>query len=289
MDIQGVIVSFNELEKTKNNITSAITEKGVTSEGKFSKFPDEIKRISSGTNEQNIIQSILYKTKKIDWEDSATTLPEGFGQGITFNNVSLPNIVSIQSRKVFQLATVNDFSAPNMVSCIDILSGATVTSLNLPKLKNCGNLVFNGNVKTIYLPALTDVNSQIGGETTQTIVLPKIVNLYAFALQAVQASTRIYLGKDLKTFPVLPSSFNSDAPELVVVLDTPQVIPISQFTSATIDNYVSRKGKLIISVLDSAYDSFKNSQDWNRYSQYIKKRSETPTEKLEFLQQYGLR
>lgn len=289
MDIQSVIVSFQELEKTKNNITSAITEKGVTSEGKFSKFPDEIKRISSGTNEQNIIQSILYKTKQIDWEDVTTTLPEGFGQGITFNNVSLPNIVSIQSRKVFQLATVNDFSAPNMVSCIDILGSATVGSLNLPKLKNCGSLVFNGTVKTIYLPELTDANSQIGGGTTQTIVLPKIVNLYDFALQAVQASTRIYLGKDLKKFPVLPSSFNSNAPELVVVLDTPQVIPISQFTSATIDNYVSRKGKLIISVLDSAYDSFKNSQDWNRYSQYIKKRSETPTKKLEFLQQYGLR
>lgn len=289
MDIQSVIVSFQELENTKNSIASAITEKGVTSEGKFSKFPDEIKRISSGSNEQNIIQSILYKTKKIDWEDSATTLPDGFGQGITFNNVSLPNIVSIQSRKVFQHATVNNFSAPNMVSCIDILGNATVGNLNLPKLKNCGSLVFNGDVKTIYLPELTDVNSQIGGGTTQTIVLPKIVNLYDFALQAVQASTRIYLGKDLKKFPVLPSAFSNNAPELVVVLDTPQVLPISQFTSAIIDNYVSRKGKLIISVLDSAYDSFKNSRDWDRYSQYIKKRSETPADKLEFLQQYGLR
>ena len=289
MDIQSVIVSFQELENTKNSIASAITEKGITSEGKFSKFSDEIKRINSGTNEQNLIQSILYKTKQINWEDTTTTLPEGFGQGITFNNVSLPNIVSIPSRNVFQLSTINNFSAPNLVSCVDILSGATVKSLNLPKLKSCGNLVFNGSVETIYLPELTDANSQIGGGTTQTIVLPKIVNLYDFALQAVQASTRIYLGKDLKKFPVLPSSFSSNAPELVVVLDTPQVIPISQFTSAAIDNYVSRKGKLIISVLDSAYDSFKNSQDWNRYSQYIKKRSETPDDKLEFLKSYGLR
>lgn len=289
MDIQSVIVSFQELENTKNSIASAITEKGITSERKFSKFSDEIKRINSGTNEQNLIQSILYKTKQINWEDTTTTLPEGFGQGIQFNNVSLPNIVSIQSRKVFQLATVNDFSAPNLVSCVDILSGATVKSLNLPKLKNCGNLVFNGGVETIYLPELTDANSQIGGGTTQTIVLPKIVNLYDFALQAVQASKRIYLGKDLNKFPVLPSSFNHNAPELVIVLDTPQVIPISQFTSATIDNYVSRKGALIISVLDSAYDSFKTSKDWGRYSQYIKKRSETPDDKLEFLKSYGLR
>lgn len=289
MDIQSVIVSFQELENTKNSIASAITEKGITSERKFSKFSDEIKRINSGTNEQNVIQSILYKTKQIDWEDTTTTLPDGFGQGITFNNVLLPNIVSIPSRTVFQLSTINNFSAPNLVSCVDILSGATVTSLNLPKLKSCGNLVFRGDIETIYLPELNQVDSQIGSYTTKTIVLPKIVSLYAFALQAVQGATRIYLGKDLQEFPVLPSNFLATKSELVVVLDTPQAIPVTKFTDAIIDNYTSRDGKLIISVLDSAYDSFKTSKDWGRYSQYIKKRSETPDDKLEFLKSYGLR
>lgn len=289
MDIQSVIVSFQELENTKNSIASAITEKGITSERKFSKFSDEIKRINSGTNEQNLIQSILYKTKQINWEDTTTTLPNGFGSGITFNNVLLPNIVSIPSRGVFQLSTINNFSAPNLVSCVDILSGATVKSLNLPKLKSCGNLVSHGSVETIYLPELNKVDSQIGADATRTIVLPKIVSLYAFALQAVQGATRIYLGKDLNEFPVLPRNFLATKSELVVVLDTPQAIPVNQFTDAIIDNYTSRDGKLIISVLDSAYDSFKTSKDWGRYSQYIKKRSETPDDKLEFLKSYGLR
>lgn len=289
MDIQSVIVSFQELENTKNSIASAITEKGITSERKFSKFSDEIKRINSGTNEQNLIQSILYQTKQINWEDTTTTLPEGFGQGIKFNNVLLPNIVSIPSRKVFQFSTINNFSAPNLVSCVDILSGATVKSLNLPKLKSCGDLVFNGSVETIYLPELNKVSSQIGSQATRTIVLPKIISLYAFALQAVQGTTRIYLGKDLNEFPVLPRNFLATKSELVVVLDTPQAIPVSQFTDDIIDNYTSRDGKLIISVLDSAYDSFKTSKDWDRYAQYIKKRSETPDDKLEFLKSYGLR
>ena len=137
MEIQSVIVSIDELKKTKNAIASAITEKGVTSEGKFSKFSDEIKRISSDTNEQGVIQSILYKTKQINWEDTSTTLPDGFGQGITFNNVLLPNVVSINSNKLFQLSTINNFSAPNMVSCTDMLDQAAVTSLNLPKLQSC--------------------------------------------------------------------------------------------------------------------------------------------------------
>lgn len=53
MDIQSVIVSFQELENTKNSIASAITEKGVRSERKFSKFPSEIRSIvvnSKGTD-----------------------------------------------------------------------------------------------------------------------------------------------------------------------------------------------------------------------------------------------
>ena len=288
MEIQSVIVSINELNKTKNAIASAITEKGVTSEGKFSKFPDEIKSISSGTNEQDVIQSILYQTKQINWEDTSTTLPKGFGQGIKFNNVSLPNVVSINSNKLFQFSTINNFSAPNMVSCADMLSQATVTSLNLPKLQSCYSLADMCDIETIYLPELTSATGKIGGDTTKTIVLPKITQLYDFSFNNNSNLTRIYLGKNVNQFPVLPAIYNSDKPELVVVLDTPQAIPTSPFTRTNINSYESRDGKLIISVLDSAYDSFKNSEDWNRYSQYIKKRSETPADKLEFLQLYGL-
>lgn len=289
MAIQDIVNSINSINDKKAKIKEALVSKGVQSEGKLSKFPDEIKHISSGTNEQDVIRSILYKTKLIDWNDTTTKLPDGFGKGITFNNVSLPNLVSDDSNKLFQLSTINNLSAPNMTSCIGIFGEATVISFNLPKLTNCSSFGYMGNIKTIYLPKLTSLTSNMGGLETKTIVLPEITNLYDFAFQSSNNSEKIYLGRNLKKFPVLPSNYASPKPELVIVLDTPQAIPISPYTNSTIDNYMSREGKLIISVLDSAYDSFKKSAEWNRYSQYIKKRSETPAEKLEFLKQYGLR
>lgn len=48
MDIQSVIISFNELNSTKNAIANAIREKGISSAGRFSNFASEIKSIQAG-------------------------------------------------------------------------------------------------------------------------------------------------------------------------------------------------------------------------------------------------
>lgn len=48
MDIQSVIISFNELNNTKNAIANAIREKGISSAGRFSSFANEIKSIQAG-------------------------------------------------------------------------------------------------------------------------------------------------------------------------------------------------------------------------------------------------
>ena len=61
MDIQSVIVSFNELNNTKNAIANAIREKGVSSSGRFSNFASEIKSIQagpSGKQYQNLLNSL---------------------------------------------------------------------------------------------------------------------------------------------------------------------------------------------------------------------------------------
>lgn len=48
MDIQSVIVSFNELNNTKNAIANAIRAKGISSSGRFSNFASEINSIQAG-------------------------------------------------------------------------------------------------------------------------------------------------------------------------------------------------------------------------------------------------
>lgn len=50
MDIQSVIVSFEELNKTKKAIADALRVKGVTSEGRFSRFASEIASIEASPN-----------------------------------------------------------------------------------------------------------------------------------------------------------------------------------------------------------------------------------------------
>lgn len=64
MDIQSVIVSFNELNNTKNAIANAIREKGVSSSGRFSNFASEIKSIQagpSGKQYQNLLDNLSNK------------------------------------------------------------------------------------------------------------------------------------------------------------------------------------------------------------------------------------
>lgn len=48
MDIQSVIVSFDELNKTKNAIANAIRGKGISSSGRFANFASEINSIQAG-------------------------------------------------------------------------------------------------------------------------------------------------------------------------------------------------------------------------------------------------
>lgn len=48
MDIQSVIISFNELNNTKNAIANAIRAKGISSSGRFANFASEINSIQAG-------------------------------------------------------------------------------------------------------------------------------------------------------------------------------------------------------------------------------------------------
>lgn len=80
MDIQSVIVSFNELNNTKNAIANAIREKGVSSAGRFSNFASEIKSIQdgpSGKQYQNLLNSL--GTKNIFRKGSNNDM-EGVGK-----------------------------------------------------------------------------------------------------------------------------------------------------------------------------------------------------------------
>lgn len=60
MAIQDVINEVNSIQSKKQAIKEAITAKGVTSEGKLSKFADEIKQISTGEPDWYILNRIRH-------------------------------------------------------------------------------------------------------------------------------------------------------------------------------------------------------------------------------------
>lgn len=105
MDIQSVIISFNELNNTKNAIANAIREKGISSSGRFSSFASEIKSIQagpSGKQYQNLLDSLSNKNIFIKGRDNtieAVGKVDTVFEVINDNNVviySLSNITNVK-------------------------------------------------------------------------------------------------------------------------------------------------------------------------------------------------
>ena len=105
MDIQSVIVSFNELNNTKNAIANAIREKGVSSAGRFSNFASEIKSIQagpSGKQYQKLLDNLSNKNifrKGSDNTIEAVGKIDAVFEIINDNNVviySLSNITNVK-------------------------------------------------------------------------------------------------------------------------------------------------------------------------------------------------
>ena len=97
MDIQSVIVSFEELNKTKKAITDALRTKGVSSSGRFSNFANEINSIQagpSGKQYQNLLNGL--GTKNIFRKGSDNTI-EAVGNVDDTFEVTSDNSVVIYS------------------------------------------------------------------------------------------------------------------------------------------------------------------------------------------------
>lgn len=106
MDIQSVIVSFNELNNTKNAIANAIREKGVSSSGRFSSFASEIKSIQAGIGGSdykkimdNLSQYNVFR-KGDDNRLSAIGTVKERNEVVTDNNVTIYSLYAIDNIRV---------------------------------------------------------------------------------------------------------------------------------------------------------------------------------------------
>lgn len=106
MDIQSVIVSIDELNKTKTEIANAIRTKGVSSAGRFSLFPDEIKSIqggSTGASYKRIMDNLstynIFKKNSNNELAAIGTVKETFNT-VETNNITIYSLYNIENVKI---------------------------------------------------------------------------------------------------------------------------------------------------------------------------------------------
>lgn len=106
MDIQSVIVSFDELNKTKNAIANAIRAKGISSSGRFSNFASEINSIQAGIGGSdykklmdNLSQYNVFR-KGNDNKLSAIGTVKEKHEVVTDNNAKIYSLYNIENVRI---------------------------------------------------------------------------------------------------------------------------------------------------------------------------------------------
>lgn len=106
MDIQSVIISFNELNNTKNAIANAIRGKGISSSGRFANFASEISSIQAdigGSDYKKLMDNFgKYNVfrKGNDNRLSAIGTVKERNEVVTDNNVTIYSLYAIDNIRV---------------------------------------------------------------------------------------------------------------------------------------------------------------------------------------------
>lgn len=190
MNIQDIINEVNSIQSKKEAIKEAINSKGVTSEGKLSKFADEIKRINgfpysdtmlvaisnainTGLTDEEITKAIGdYTVSKVEINFTETVIPNNkykdnknikpihvYFRATTINNLAFngSNLKKINAPLVTKIA-MNAFENCSELEELNLGSYNYKTGLNSSfSLKNCPNVkkLILGNDSNIIMADYT--------------------------------------------------------------------------------------------------------------------------------------
>ena len=147
MNIQDIINEVNSIQSKKEAIKEAINSKGVTSEGKLSKFADEIKKINGfpysdtmlvsisnainmGITDEEIIKAISdFTTSKVEINFTETVIP---------NNKYKDNKNIKPIHVYFRATAINNlaFNGSNLKK----ITAPLVTKIAMNAFENCSEL-----------------------------------------------------------------------------------------------------------------------------------------------------
>lgn len=158
MDIQSVIVSIDELNKTKNAIANAIRGKGVTSQGRFSNFVSEINSIKTD-NAQSLVNNLstqnVFRKKNDNEVEAVGHIKETF-EIINDNDVTIYSLYPIENIKIAD-GKYKDRVVQTPLS--------TSYTLNVDN-NECGNVTYNTVRLSVQPIEARNINGAVAVEYT---------------------------------------------------------------------------------------------------------------------------
>lgn len=147
MNIQDIINEVNSIQSKKEAIKEAINSKGVTSEGKLSKFADEIKKISGFPYSDTMLVSISNAINMGLTDEEVTKAIGDFTVSkveINFTETVIPNNKYKDNKTIkpihvyFRATTINNlaFNGSNLKK----INAPLVTKIAMNAFENCKDL-----------------------------------------------------------------------------------------------------------------------------------------------------
>lgn len=147
MNIQDIINEVNSIQTKKEAIKEAINSKGVTSEGKLSKFADEIKRINGFPYSDTMLVSISNAINMGLTDEEVTKVISDYTVSkveINFTETVIPNNKYKDNKTIkpihvyFRATTINNlaFNGSNLKK----INAPLVTKIAMNAFENCKDL-----------------------------------------------------------------------------------------------------------------------------------------------------
>lgn len=147
MNIQDIINEVNSIQSKKEAIKEAINSKGVTSEGKLSKFADEIKKISGFPYSDTMLVSISNAINMGLTDEEVTKAISDYTVSkveINFTETVIPNNKYKDNKNIkpihvyFRATTINNlaFNGSNLKK----INAPLVTKIAMNAFENCKDL-----------------------------------------------------------------------------------------------------------------------------------------------------
>lgn len=153
MIIDDIVAEVTKIQNSMNAIKEALKAKGVTSEGKLSKFADEIKSIKASTSTPNEFDAAIKaaKSKGYTNQDIKNMLTNLQDKPLSAEDRE----TVIQSRKYFFKTGVGDIYFRNVTEVRQYAFGyCDAETINLPKAVTISGDAFKGAAtKTIEIPS----------------------------------------------------------------------------------------------------------------------------------------